>query len=184
MFQFSIPTLALLHQAGWSEDYRYDTTEWESLLKGAGYTIHTVALDFMQRFGGLVITYPHPYALNATEELKFTVSYGIGNTGKDRARHASRYISELWRGVEGCDIGTFNTDDFRLMMDASGVVYGYGDVDFRVGDSGEEAIEHICSRNYGEDLAPRYAALMNAPQVPTGYWFNPDDLARRFKPNA
>ncbi len=164
MYQFSDHTLALLRKAGWSEDYSYDTTEWEALLKGAGYTVHSVARDFMQRFGDLVIDYPHPI-VDATEQLKIKVSFGRDNIGKDRASGASEDLSVLFPGIDGCDIGSFNDDDYYLMMDASGVVYGYGFAYFRVGDSGEEAIEHICSRNYGEDLAYRFEALMDEEQA-------------------
>jgi hypothetical protein len=160
MFQFSNHTLALLHQAGWSEDYNYDTTEWESLLKAAGYTVHLVARDFMQRFGGLVIDYPHPMVPTVTVQLKFTVSFGRDKIAKDWAREASQDLAVLFPDLDGCDIGSFNSDDYWLMMDVSGIVYGYGDAYFRVGDSGEEAIEHICSQNYGEDLAYRFEALM------------------------
>ena len=41
-------------------------------------------------------------------------------------------------------------------MDASGVVYAFGDILRRLGSSGEEMIENLCSRNMGEDLDAIY----------------------------
>ncbi len=164
MFEFYNNTLALLHQAGWSEEYKYDMTEWEALLIGASYTVHPVARDFMRRFGNLVINYPHPIVPTVTVQLKFNVSFGRGNIAKAWAREASQYLFVLFPCIDGCDLGSCNDDDYWLMMDDSGVVYGHGFAYFPVGYSGEEAIEHICSRNYGENLAYRFEALMEKEQ--------------------
>lgn len=147
MFPFSDSTLALLHQAGWTEDYQYDTTGWETLLKSAGYPIHEVARDFMQRFGGLVIAYPLPKKPTATEMLTLAVTRSSDSVFKDMARNLSEEI-----GVDVIEIGTFESGDLDLYMDATGCVYGEGAILVRVARSGEEAIENICCGNYGVNL--------------------------------
>ena len=93
MFPFSENALAILHQAGWSEDYRYDTSGYINLLQSAGYHVHAVARDYMQRFGGLVIHYPHLNPeINDVETAKFSVYFLPGNVGSERARGISEEL--------------------------------------------------------------------------------------------
>ncbi|MCW3100252.1 MAG: hypothetical protein JWL77_5870 [Chthonomonadaceae bacterium] len=147
MFQFSDRTLEMLYKAGWSEDYRYDVSHYRNFLSSQGYDVHDAALSFMQRFGGLVIAYPLPKKPEATEILRLAVTRAPDSLFKDKARNISEEI-----GVGVIEIGTFETGDLDLYMDATGCVYGEGAILVRVAKSGEEAIENICSGNYGENL--------------------------------
>jgi hypothetical protein len=147
MFQFSNKTLDLLHQAGWSEEYQYDVRDYQNFLSSQGFHVHDAALSFMRRFGGLIIAYPLPKAPAATELLTLAVTRSPDSVFKDKARDMSEEI-----GVDVIEIGTFETGDLDLYMDATGYVYGEGAILVRVAKSGEEAIENICSGNYGENL--------------------------------
>jgi len=151
MFPFSAKTLALLRQAGWSEAYRYDTAGYERLLETEGYPVHQVAVDFMRRFGGLTITYPHPNPdlKNRTEELAISVSYNRAHIFRLNAESTSAEV-----GVDLCYIGSYHTRDYQILMDVAGNAYGDGDTLCHSGSSGEEAIENICNGSYGRDLYP------------------------------
>lgn len=69
MTRFSPATIALLQQAGWSDDRRVDTSEYEKCLKSEGYPVHAVVVDFLERFGGLRVTYPHHRVPQAYDEF-------------------------------------------------------------------------------------------------------------------
>ena len=147
MFRFSISTLSLLSKAGWSEEYRYDTSDYVTLLQSCGYTVHEAALDFMQRFGGLVITYPHPVVPRITETMRLSVNYGINNIFRGRARMASDLLgsrSMRYRHVSHARLYSSNGCVGRGLW-----LRRYSPPP---GESGEEAIDNICSGNYGEDL--------------------------------
>ena len=148
MFRFSEQTLACLQQAGWSEAYRYDTAQYVALLQSHGFVVHGAALVFMRRFGGLVFNYPHPRVPGVTEVAKFLVNDG------DRSGLFG-YTEDTGDalGVSLCAIGTYHTRDYFLGMDAQGIVYGFGyTILTRLGSFGEEAIENICSGDYGKDV--------------------------------
>lgn len=147
MFHFSDKTLEMLHRAGWSEEYEYDIHDYRNFLSSQGYHVHDAALSFMRRFGGLVIAYPLLRRPTATETLTLAVTGSPDSLFKDKARHLSEEI-----GIDVIEIGTSETGDLDLYMDATGCVYAEGAILNRVAKSGEEAIENICSGNHGEAL--------------------------------
>ena len=58
----------LLQRAGWSDDRRVDTSEYEKRLKSEGYLVHAVVVDFLERFGGLLVVHlPKGYDTRAIQ---------------------------------------------------------------------------------------------------------------------
>lgn len=133
---FSEKTLAILHQAGWSEDYKRDTKSYEHLLKSRGYPVHPVQLKFLSRFGGL-ICYSPDYGRAAY--FHFDVP---------RADYGADYLAEYSQhlGVSLSPIGQVFNGNMLLAMALDGTVYALRDDTVVIyGGSGEEAIETLCA---------------------------------------
>lgn len=69
MVMFSAATIALLQRAGWRDDRQVDTSEYEKRLKSEGYPFHAVVLDFLERFGGLLVVHPHHRVPQTNDEF-------------------------------------------------------------------------------------------------------------------
>lgn len=146
MTTFSTATIALLHQAGWSEDRCVDTSEYEKCLKSEGYPIHAVVLDFLKSFGGLRLVYPH-YRVPETND-EFWIDPIIAAADIYIERISEDYNERV--GAKLCVIGEAFSRHMTVMMAPDGRVYaGYDDTLIHVGNSGTDAIEALCS---GRDM--------------------------------
>lgn len=146
MATFSAATIALLHQAGWSEERRIDISEYEKCLKAEGYPVLTVVVDFLERFGGLRVVYPH-YRVPETND-EFWIDPMIAAADIYIERVSEDYNQRV--GAHLCVIGEAFSRHMTVMMSPDGKVYaGYDDTLIRVGDSGIDAIEALCT---GRDM--------------------------------
>jgi hypothetical protein len=147
---FSKSTLAILHSAGWSEEYRHDTTEDERLLKEEGYPIFPVILEFLKRFGGIHFRYPHRVNYG-TEFASFGAVAAVASTFFENVQID---VEEL--GVPLCLVGICYSGNMWVMMDEEGYVYtDYGSEMFLLGTSGEDAIEALCTKRGYLDIVAR-----------------------------
>lgn len=142
MAEFSAETRDLLQQAGWSEDRRIDTSEYEKCLKSEGYPVHAVVVDFLKRFGGLRVVYPHPRVPQTNDEFQIDPMVAAAHICLERV--TEDYNERI--GAQLCVIGEAFDYHMTLMIDPNGKVYaGYDDTLIYVGNSGVDAIEAICS---------------------------------------
>ncbi|MCC5618654.1 SUKH-3 domain-containing protein [Nostoc sp. CHAB 5836] len=149
MAVFSAETRAVLQQAGWSEDRKVDTSEYEKCLKLEGYPDHAVVVDFLARFGGLRVIYPHPRVPQTTDEFCINPMVAAAHICLERVKED--YDQRL--GAPLCVIGEAFDYHMTLMMDSNGKVYaGYDDTLIHVGDSGIDAIEAICSGRHKAEV--------------------------------
>jgi hypothetical protein len=147
MTAFSTETRALLQQAGWSEDRCVDTSEYEKSLQSEGYPLHEVVLDFLKRFGGLRVVYPHYRVKDEKDEFYINPTVAVADIGSGWVEEYSERV-----GVPLCVIGQAFSYHMTVVMAQDGKVYaGYDDTLIHVGDSGTDAIEALCSgRNMSE----------------------------------
>ncbi|MEH2012928.1 SUKH-3 domain-containing protein [Nostoc sp.] len=145
MAVFSAETRALLKQSGWSEDRCVDTSEYEKSLQSEGYSLYEVVLDFLKRFGGLLVVYPHHRVKDEKDQFYINPTVAVVDIDSGWVEKYSERI-----GVPLCLIGQAFSYHMTLMMDSNGGVYaGYDDTLIRIGNSGSDAIEALCS---GRDM--------------------------------
>jgi hypothetical protein len=150
MTTFSKQTMVTLHIAGWSEEYQYDTTEDERLLKAEGYPVFPVVLEFLKRFGGIRFRYPN-HINYGSEFASFGAAVAVASTLSERVQ-----LDEEELGAPLCLIGICYSGNMWVMMDKDGYVYtDYGNCLFLLGTSGEDAIEALCTRRGYLDIAAR-----------------------------
>ena len=137
---FSEGTLSMLYRAGWSEERKVDTTAYEQRLKDEGYEIFPIALAFLGCFGDLEIKYPNNlvpsiisgFSLNLLETLERTSLASI----QTYSRMLKTPVTVI--GME--------SDNGLLLMNPDGKVFDVFDTwMMEVGESGEDAIEALCS---------------------------------------
>lgn len=142
MKDFSQKTLALLQQAGWSENRTVDISEYEKILKSEGYQIYAVVVDFLKRFGGLRLVFPHHRVPQHNDEFIIDPSIAAADIYIERVKED--YSERV--GAQLCVIGEAFSRHMTVMMASDGKVYaGYDDLLICVGNSGTDAIEAICS---------------------------------------
>ena len=147
MTQFSEKTAKHLKQAGWTPGAVVHTTTFEELLSGAGFVVNEAALSFLGEYGGLRIEYPHAKVSDLKDEMHFDPAIVVTHIRPSDVKAYGRII-----GRELCPIGEAARGYLVLMMDQSAAVYAvYDESFFKVGNSGSEAIEALCS---GKELEP------------------------------
>ncbi len=149
MTVFSDTTRTLLHDAGWTEERQVDTQQAEDALRREGFSVHPAARAFLARFAGLQVIYPNHRVPGATHHLDL----GVGAFPPDVLEpHVMRAHT---RRVGGplCYIGEAGSGFVSLVMDASGNVYAMNDDWLAwVGDSGDDAIEALCTGRELRDM--------------------------------
>jgi hypothetical protein len=114
-------------------------------LNAAGFVVHEAAADFLREYGGLRIQYPHAKVADIEDEMHFDPLTVVRHINPS---HVNTYSGVLGRNL--CPIGEAARAYLTLMMDETGEVYAsYDDFFARVGSSGADAIQALCS---GRDL--------------------------------
>jgi hypothetical protein len=144
MKTFSEQTIKCLYSAGWSEDRRVDTAEYERILQTADYPVHPEVKEFLRRFGGLQVVHPHAALPAYDDYFHFDVAKAVSSEWPLNVQSCGNVI-----GASLCIIGMSHREYMTLMMDPSGKVYALYVQLFYVGESGEDAIEALCT---GRDL--------------------------------
>ena len=113
------------------------------LEEDASNSIFQKVIDFVSEFGGLLVEYPSISKSNSPNFLKLDF----------RLEKLLCYINDehVQRiGKKVCFIGTSENGYNTLLMDEDGKVYISNDTEFdliKIGDSGYDAIERICTHN-------------------------------------
>jgi len=140
---FSRATLTALKRAGWRPGRKVFTKHWASLLSNASHPVHPVVLEFLEAFGALSVSLDNEsilFSLNPSHALKLA-PWLEGGDGMLEEVNA-------WVNHRLCLIGiSFETEEpAPLLMAENGHVFGlYDGYLWRLGETGESAIERLCS---------------------------------------
>lgn len=156
--RFSSLTCGLLRKAGWFEGRQVDTTAFCESILAQGLRPNDCAIAFLSEFGGLQVVHPH---WKVQESNDLTVLDPEEAWGAIHPSYARRI------GAPFCSIGSaHNFHMVLLMTDVGHVFAGYDQILQRVGLSGDDALEAICSgRPYDE--VPEDAGAAGGPTAST-----------------
>lgn len=140
MSEFSENTLTILRRAGWTEDRSIDTTAFEQQLRDGGYDILPTALEFLSRFGNLVIEYPNHIVPSHMSGASFDLLDVLETTSPDELRVYSKILD-----APVTVVGMTRDNELLLMSDQGHVFDVFDAWMVEVGSSGEDAIEALCS---------------------------------------
>ncbi len=137
---FSIEVLEILKRSGWNEFRRVNHDEIINKLVSEGYMISNIVVDFLAQFESLNITFFNKKR-NKEDDFNFSLEKAFHLEVPER-------LNEDYRlrigNINLCPIGTAYRDQFVLMMDSNGKVYGgYDDFLIKLGDCYQEAINSI-----------------------------------------
>lgn len=71
MDEFSDQTAACLARSGWTKGSSIDVARYEAALTAAGFTLHNAALEFLGKYGGFHVHYPHAKVAHIVDEMHF-----------------------------------------------------------------------------------------------------------------
>lgn len=141
MTVFTMRTSEYLNKSGWTPNRVLDTSSFEKSLTAAGFSVHSAALSFLKEFGGLRIQYPHAKVPDIRDEMHFDPAIVAKHITSSAVNDYSNVV-----GGKLCPIGEAARGYLVLLMDEKGAVYAsYDDFFAKVGASGAEAIETLCS---------------------------------------
>jgi hypothetical protein len=139
-----------LARAGWTRGRRIDIAPQLRQLEAEGYTVFEAVRDFLARFGGLRLTYPHFRVPEHDDSCHFDAAEAAGRVSKHTVQ---RYTETIGKPV--CPIGAAFHDHMVLMMTEQGVVYAaFEGALVRIADSGVEAINSLCEGRDDHDEIP------------------------------
>lgn len=146
---FSPITNELLLKAGWHEKYVFDITLYEQTFRQKGCPLPEIVSGFLQHYGGL-------YFVNLTAADNISVLYFDFD-----ANAYLKHISGLFDPCGDCaelsrrlglsspilyPIGTSHEGHMELLMASDGMVFAvYDEFALFVGESGEDALEALCT---------------------------------------
>ena len=134
-------TKNILRKYGWSENRKFDVTEYVKFLKKDGFNVSPKAEEFMCMFGGL--------------QLKMPLMWGPGETGLHfnaivAARDIFPYSVEQYERRVGeplTPVGEAYDGYFTIMISKSGKMFGaFEDTLRKEGEDFEEGIEALYSQ--------------------------------------
>ena len=148
MAKFSALTLECLRNASWTPDRKIDVSQYKVLLQSEGYPVHESVISFLEKYGALEVNHKHAKAedlrkkgLNDDDHFSTDVADAIASFDKGWPDSYSVRV-----GAPLCVIGQAFRGYMLLTMDGKGRVFaGYDDCLSRIADSGEDAIEALCT---------------------------------------
>lgn len=151
MSNFSKKTLDLLRHAGWKEDWKAaHLNEYQQILTDEGFELSDTVTQFLTRFGGLLVEHPHAQLPEETEHFHFEVIKAVEGIDPDWVKED--YSERVGKPL--CIIGEAFNRYMVLAMSPDGQVYaGFDGTLVHVGQSGEDAIEALCTGRELEQVA-------------------------------
>jgi hypothetical protein len=136
---FSAVTVDALARAGYVIGRRIDTAPFERALAENGFTVMPSVRAFLAQWGGLRVSLPHRRLPNVTTRFDFDAARAASGIYPERVDVLSERA-----GAPLCPVG--QGYGAVLLMDPAGAVYAALDDWFvKVGSSGEETIEVMCT---------------------------------------
>jgi len=141
---------ACLARAGWTAQRRTDIGPHLRQLEADGYAVSETVREFLARFGGLRLTYPHFRVPQENDSCHFDAA--------EAARGIFPATVAKWAEGVGeplCPIGEAFSGHMTLVMTPSGAVYaGFEDTLVHVGDTPVDAINSLCEGREDERRIP------------------------------
>ena len=144
---FCDSTLAALTRAGYTTERRVDAGVSERALTAHGFTPPARVRTFLERFGNLTVSLPHPTHSNVAMHFHFDAARSASSVFREKvddlAARAGAPLFPVGEGLGGV-----------LLMDPAGALYAALDDWFvKLGSTPEEAIEELCSGGSGTTMA-------------------------------
>jgi len=157
MYKFSEKALTLLRKAGWSQNWEATHfSEYQKILTEEKFELSDAVTLFLKRFGGLLVKHPHAKLPSETEYFHFDVTKAVKGVDSDWVK--DDYSERV--GQPLCIIGEAFNRYMVLAMSPDGEVYaGFDSTLVHVGQSGEEAIENLCSGRELEKIPELTASI-------------------------
>lgn len=148
MTSFSDRTLQCLRSAGWSSTYRSDASVAATTLSNLGIPVFPAFTSFIERFGGLRLTYRHFRDPTMVDHCHFDAVTAANGVFPDRLKSWEERI-----GGPLAPIGEAFHDHMTLVMTVAGEVFaGMDDVLCRIAQSGERAVDALCAGKEPEEV--------------------------------
>ena len=147
---FSAITLECLRRASWTPDRRIDVSSYRTLLLNEGYPVHESVLTFLEKYGALEVDHEHAKAKAPDNDDHFSTNVAEAVASFDKGWPDSYSVRV---GAPLCVIGQAFRGYMVLTMDAKGRVFaGFDDCLVWIADSGEEALEALCTGRGSVDI--------------------------------
>ncbi|MDQ1920062.1 SUKH-3 domain-containing protein [Massilia pseudoviolaceinigra] len=117
---YSDQTLAILHDAGWTEERRVPADALRERLAAAGFVPHPAALAFLTRFEGLGFTHPSSKYEDGKNTCHFDLDRVIGQVDVDDIDDFSASV-----GTRLCPVGEINRGNSIVAIGEDGRVFSY-----------------------------------------------------------
>lgn len=139
-----------LADAGWTKVRRIDIGPHIRQLEADGYTVFEVAQEFLTRFGGLRLKYPHFRVPEHDDSCHFDAAAASRRISKYTV---ARYAEAIGKPV--CPVGAAFHDHMVLMMTERGIVYAaFEDALIRLAQSPIDMINNLCEGRDGHEYIP------------------------------
>lgn len=150
MTEFSSHALQCLESAGWTKDRRIDASAIVKELEADGFSVSPAAIDFLEKYGGLRLSYSHPRVPTAVDS-----SHLDAPRAADGVFPARLQDWEARAGERMTPIGESDREYMTILMGASGTVYlAMDDLLLILADSGVEAINALCDGTEPKEAVP------------------------------
>jgi hypothetical protein len=141
--RFNTMTTKCLTEAGWRPGRRIPVApEVETELRAHGHQLLPSARKFVEEFGGLAVVHPHFKVAGSLDN--FVIDPLLATKGRDAG-----WVREYERRTRESaltPIGEASRGYLIMCMGQEGAVYGgYDNILVRLGASGEEALEALCT---------------------------------------
>jgi hypothetical protein len=104
---------------------------------------------FLREFGGLSISFPHHKVPDLVDDCHFDACHAASGVFPDRVAKWAGQVDEPL-----CVIGEAFRNHMTLVMGQSGAVFaGMDDLLLKIGDSGTDAIEGLCTGRAFQEIS-------------------------------
>ena len=117
---YSDDILAILREAGWTEERRVPADALRARLAAAGFVPHPAALDFLSRFEGLAFTHPSHKYEDGKNTCHFDLDRIIGQVDVDDIDDFGASV-----GTRLCPVGEINRGKSIVAIGEDGRVFSY-----------------------------------------------------------
>ncbi len=151
MTSFGERTKRCLGRAGWTPEYRNDPTDDSLILANRGLRTFPAWTDFVVKFGGLFLEFPHAKDPTSIDNAHLEPIVG--------AKGVTPQKLSLWEAVIGeplMPVGECHRGYMILLISESGAIFEVMDrLVLRLGVSADEAIDSLCEGRDPEEVANR-----------------------------
>ena len=149
MFEFTAETKKVLIESGWYAGRHINIDTCKDALTKANYKLSQRVAQFLSEFDGLRIKFYRP---EIPEYAELNLNCVAAAEGVNALWPLDNYYHRTGQ-KDLCVIGQAFSNHLTLMMAVDGMVYGgYDDFLCFIANSGEEAIEAICSNQTFKEI--------------------------------